>query len=128
MDDMSLTEAEIEYLGSQRLGRLASISPIGMPQNSPVGFRYNPETGTIDIGGHNLTSSRKFRNVQVEPRVSFVVDDLASTRPWRVRGVEIRGSAEALAGPEPLIRIRPTRIISWGIPEDARLTGRDVDQ
>ena len=123
---MSLTTAEIEYLRSQRLGRLASVSPAGHPQNNPVGFRYNPETGTIDIGGHNLTGSRKFRNVQAEPRVAFVVDDLASTSPWRVRGVEIRGRAEALAGAEPMIRIRPTRVITWGI-DGAPMAGRDIE-
>ncbi|MET8833212.1 PPOX class F420-dependent oxidoreductase [Micromonospora sp. NPDC004540] len=131
---MSFTEVEIEYLNSQRLGRLASVSPTGAPQNNPVAFRYNPETGTIDIGGHNLTASRKFCNIQVEPRVAFVVDDLASTNPWRARGVEIRGRAEALTDVEPphpyfdsaMIRIRPTRIITWGI-DGAPMSGRNVE-
>ena len=120
---MSFTEAEREYLATQKLGRLATIAPDGAPQNSPVGFRYNAETGTIDIYGYNMGATRKFRNVQADGRVSFVVDDIASTTPWRVRGIEIRGHAEALTDQLPaeaylsneLIRIHPERIIAWGI-------------
>ena len=51
---------------------------------------------------------------------AFVVDDLVSVQPWRVRCVEIRGHAEALPadGTSPaLIRIHPDRIISFGIDE-----------
>lgn len=53
------------------------------------------------------------------------VDDLASTDPWRVRGVEIRGQAEAQRDVDPprtgmsrdLIVIHPERIRSWGLSE-----------
>ncbi len=120
---MAFTEAELAYLRSQRLGRLATVAPDGRPQNNPVGFRVNPETSTIDIGGLNMGATRKFRNVQVNGHVAFVVDDLASVDPWRVRGVEIRGEAEALTGEQPqmtrmsgeIIRIHPQRVISWGL-------------
>jgi pyridoxamine 5'-phosphate oxidase family protein len=120
---MPFSEAELEYLASQRLGRLATVDRNGMPQNNPVGFRVNIETGTIDIGGTNLGASRKFHNVQGHPKVAFVVDDIASVDPWHVRGVEIRGRAEALTDQEPrqpwlspeTIRIHPDRIISWGL-------------
>jgi pyridoxamine 5'-phosphate oxidase family protein len=121
---MTFTPNEIAYLGSQRLGRLATIGTHGEPHNVPVGFHYNPALGTIDIGGHQLGKSRKFHNVQREPRVSFVVDDLETVNPWRPRGVEVRGKAEALTyggaslGPgfgQELIRIYPVRIIGWGI-------------
>lgn len=122
---MSFTQSEIDYLGSQRLGRLATVAPNGSPQVNPVGFRYNAELGTIDIGGHNLSASKKFRNVAAGSRVAFVVDDLESVQPWKVRGVEVRGDAEALTGQEPhmrgfsgeIIRIHPRRIISWGLGE-----------
>jgi pyridoxamine 5'-phosphate oxidase family protein len=43
-----------------------------------------------------MASSQKFRNVSDNGRVAFVVDDLASIDPWRVRCVEIRGRAEAI--------------------------------
>jgi pyridoxamine 5'-phosphate oxidase family protein len=107
------------------LGRLATVGPDGQPHVVPVAFRYNPEQDTIDIGGHNGFSQRKkFRDVQKQPRVAFVVDDLASINPWRARGIEIRGKAEILEtggntirpGFDPeMFRIRPQRVISWGI-------------
>lgn len=133
---MMFTDAELEYLASQRLGRIATQKPNGTLQNSPVGFGYNPEERTIDIGGYRLDQSRKFRNVGDNGRVAFVVDDLVSVQPWRVRCVEIRGHAEALPGEDgqaPIIRIHPQRVISYGITEpDTEAHGlvinaRDVD-
>ena len=61
---MAFTDAEQVYLGSQPLGRLATIQPDGSPQVKPVGFHVNPGLGTIDVTGFNLTSSQKFRNVR----------------------------------------------------------------
>jgi len=128
---MSFTDVEREYLSGQRLGRLATAQPNGTLQVSPVGFRYNEQTGTIDIAGHGMAKSRKFRNVADNGQAAFVVDDLASTQPWRPRCVEIRGRAEAIAEPTDsawagaaqmgfdgaIIRIHPKRIISFGIEE-----------
>lgn len=118
---MTFTDSELAYLASQRLGRLATAAADGTMQNNPVGFRVDAERGTIDIGGHDLAASRKFRNVRVNPEVSFVVDDLASVDPWHVRGIEVRGRAEALDGTSPAgrqvrprIRIHPRRILVWG--------------
>ena len=117
-----LTPEVIAYLATQRLGRLATVDRKGAPQNNPVGFRYNADLGTIDIGGRNMGASRKFRNLAANPQVAFVVDDLASTQPWRPRMVEIRGHAEALrdqdygAGFSPeIIRVYPDRVISFGL-------------
>jgi pyridoxamine 5'-phosphate oxidase family protein len=133
---MTLTEAERSYLSTQTLGRLATIDPHGAPQNNPVGFRYNPDTGTIDIGGHNMGASRKFHNVEANGQASFVVDDVASVDPWRVRGIEIRGRAEAVRGASArmpnlsneIIRIHPRRILSWGIdPARPGMQRRDVE-
>ncbi len=45
------TEAELEYLKTQRLGRLATVNQRGEPQVAAVSFRYNPEFDAIDIGG-----------------------------------------------------------------------------
>ncbi|QIS22535.1 PPOX class F420-dependent oxidoreductase [Nocardia terpenica] len=119
----TLSPAHIAYLGTQRLGRLATIRPDGTPQNNPVGFRYNEALGTIDIAGYNLGASQKFRNLAKHEHVAFVVDDIASTDPWEVRCLEIRGTAQALrevetfapgASPE-LIRITPERVLAFGI-------------
>lgn len=119
------SESELEYLKTQRLGRLATVSPAGQPQNSPVAFRYNAELDAIDIGGRFMSKSKKYRNILKNGLVAFVVDDVLP--PWKPRAVEIRGTAEAIAtgGKEifgqsyeadpAIIRIRPTRIISWGV-------------
>lgn len=61
---MVFTQAELDYLATQRLGRLATISPGGQVQNNPTTFFVDAGTGTIVIGGHALGSSKKFRNVQ----------------------------------------------------------------
>ncbi|WP_370416893.1 PPOX class F420-dependent oxidoreductase [Streptomyces fradiae] len=113
------TEAERAYLRTQRLGRLATVDPSGQPQANPVGF-FPQEDGTVLIGGAAMSRTKKWRNLRTNPRLALVVDDLATVRPWRVRGVEIRGEAELLVGPyfsEEVIRIHPRRIHSWGLED-----------
>jgi pyridoxamine 5'-phosphate oxidase family protein len=122
---MSFKPHEIDYLKSADLGRLATIQPDGTLQNSPVGFTYNEALGTIDVVGYHMSKSRKFRNLATNNTVAFVVDDIASRSPWRVRCLEIRGTAEqAEAGGSTgdgldtaIIRITPKRIISFGIDD-----------
>jgi pyridoxamine 5'-phosphate oxidase family protein len=119
---MRFTDAQLAYLRSQLLGRLATVGADGGPQNNPVGFRVDDEHRIV-IGGARLGATRKFRNVLANPRVAFVVDDLASVRPWRPRMVEIRGTAEALTDIEPfgpgysreVIRITPIRVFASGL-------------
>ena len=118
----NFTTAEIEYFKGQRLGRLATVNAAGEPHVVPVGFRYNPETDTIDIGGRNMPPTKKYRDAAHGGMAAFVVDDVQP--PWQPRGIEVRGQAETLPtggkeimesfGPE-IIRIYPRRIISWGL-------------
>ncbi len=116
------SDAELAYLhGGRRLARLATVGRDGTPHVVPVGWSYNPETDTIDVGGHDLAATKKFRDARRTGRAAIVIDDLASTTPWRPRAVEVRGRAETLTHPRPMIRIHPERIVSWGI-EDARLS------
>jgi pyridoxamine 5'-phosphate oxidase family protein len=125
---MVFTDTELAYLRSQRLGRLATVGPNGGPQNNPVGFSVDAATGTIEIGGWNLGASRKFHNIETNPQVAFVVDDLESVDPWKVRGVQVRGTAEALTNQHvgvatmsgEVIRIHPRRIQSWGLGSDGK--------
>jgi pyridoxamine 5'-phosphate oxidase family protein len=132
----AFTDSELEYLAGQPLGRIATAQPGGVLQVSPVGFRHNAEFDTIDVTGYGMATSRKYRNVADNGLVAFVVDDLASVKPWGPRCVEVRGYGEVVAeSPDgPLIRIHPTRIISFGIdepfagPQDLKLNARDVDQ
>lgn len=72
-----------------------------------------------------MSKSQKFRNIAVNPTVAFVVDDIASHDPWRVRCLEIRGTAEQAHSDDDttgdnddvlqndIIRITPKRIISF---------------
>jgi pyridoxamine 5'-phosphate oxidase family protein len=116
------SDAEAAYLRTQRLGRLATVDRRGQPQANPVGF-FPQEDGTVLIGGYTLGTTKKWRNLQTNPKLALVVDDLVSVSPWTVRGVEIRGEAELLVGPhdlgshfsQELIRIHPRWIHSWGL-------------
>jgi pyridoxamine 5'-phosphate oxidase family protein len=132
---MALTDIERDYLSSQPLGRLATVSDEGLPQNNPVGFTYDEDTGTIEIGGRSMGATRKFANVAATGVAALVVDDLVSRNPWTVRGIEIRGTAEAVSGEEPgstyfsgeIIRIHPSRVISWGLdPAHPGMNGRTI--
>ena len=124
---MSFKPHEIDYMRSADLARLATVQPNGTPQVSPVGFTYNEELGTIDIAGYRMSQSQKYRNVATNNKVALVVDDIASRNPWRVRCLEIRGTAKQATADKPgigdagdaldsaIIRITPRRIISFGI-------------
>jgi len=140
----TFTDAEVEYLKSQPLGRLATVGPDDRPHVTPVGVFYDPETETIVIGGYadtDMAASKKFRDARRRPDVAFVVDDLATVDPWSPRFIEIRGRAEThTEGGEEVgerigadimpfdpayIRIRPRRILASGINGDS-LSARDV--
>ena len=119
------TEEELKYLQTQRLGRLATVNERGEPQVAAVGFRYNPELDTIDIGGRDMANTQKFRNIARNGLMSFLVDDVLP--PWKTRSMEIRGTAQALSeggqsiSPSmspALIRITPRRIIFWDATND----------
>jgi pyridoxamine 5'-phosphate oxidase family protein len=116
----TFSSAQVKYLKSQRLGRLATLRPDGTLQNNPVGFTFDEETGTFEIGGFNMGESRKYKNVVANGQVAFVVDDLETIDPWKPRMVEVRGTAEPLVNEDPRkskIRIHPNRVISFGIEE-----------
>ena len=120
----TLTNAQIDYLDGQRLGRLATAGADGKPHVVPTSFRYNRDLGTIDIGGHHVATTKKFRDVQANGWAAFVVDDLVSVDPWTPRMLEVRGRAEPIAtgggdlGPgfgDAFIRLHPDKVNSFGI-------------
>jgi pyridoxamine 5'-phosphate oxidase family protein len=117
----AFTQNELEYLGErtpERLGRIATVGKDGTPHVVPVGWRFNAELDTIDVGGMNLPRTKKFKDVRRSGRASIVIDELQSVDPWRPRGIEIRGRAEAIEGDRPQIRIHPERIVSWGVESE----------
>ena len=109
-------ESELRYLaGGKQLGRIATVGADGTPHVVPVAWIYNAVRDTIDIGGHELAETKKFRDVARSGRAAIVIDDLGATDAWHPRGIEIRGRGEAIAMPTPLIRIHPERIVTWGL-------------
>lgn len=100
---MSLSPAELAYLRSQKLGRLATVGPGGWPHVMPVRYELTAD-GELEFDADGV----KLRNLQGEPRVAFVVD---SSEPRQ--GVAIQGRA-AVVGRERA-RLAPARSFSWGL-------------
>lgn len=119
------TDTELDYLRGQRLGRIATAGGDCSPHVVPVGFRVATDGEAIEIGGHGMGRSKKWRDLQANSRVAFVVDDPGPASAWMPRGIEIRGRAELNdeGGHERFganrdnvwIRVVPERIVSWGI-------------
>ena len=129
---MAFTASEQEFLLRKPVGRLCTLGADGAPQIRPVGVHLGPD-GRIDIVGHALASTQKWRNVIGNSRVAFIVDEVISVKPPQAHGIEIRGTAEVMPGQGStdgglsgdIIRITPHRIISWGI-DDPQTHGRNV--
>ena len=125
------TPEEIAYMQSQRLGRLATVNEKGDLHVVPVGFRYNADHDTIDIGGHNIVATKKYRDAMRHGRVAFVIDDVLP--PWKPRMVEVRGTVQAESsggkeinpnfGPD-ILRLTPTYIVSMGVNDDVVQPGQ----
>jgi pyridoxamine 5'-phosphate oxidase family protein len=127
MAESVFSEAELAYLhGQRRLARIATVGRDGTPHVVPSGFVHNLELDTIDLGGHDLEQTKKWRDVARTGRAAVVIDDLASVNPWRPRAIEVRGWAETIPAPQAVIRIHPERIVSWGL--GAELSGRTVSR
>jgi len=123
------SKAEIDYLKTQRLARIATASAKGVPEVSPVGFEFDGEY--FWIGSHSqdiFTRTRRYRNItNGNNKVSIVIDDLASVNPWRPRGIKVGGIAEVtehngMFGDGKYLRVTPKVTVSWGIepPKEGR--------
>ena len=114
---------ERAWLASQKLGRLATVSPKGVVGNAPVTYFVRADD-TIDIGGMRMGATKKFHNVKAGSRVAFVVDIVDTSKGWNPVYLEIRGTAEALSDVEPpadgfsreVIKIHPDWVRSYNLP------------
>jgi pyridoxamine 5'-phosphate oxidase family protein len=118
------SEAEIEYLKSKTMGRLATIGTDGRPHLIPLTYHFNAAEDAIDIGGVDFANTKKWRDMLQNCRVAFLVDDAS---PEGTHAIEIRGDAEShFSGGDSInprfpnfnpefVRIRPRRIVSWGV-------------
>jgi pyridoxamine 5'-phosphate oxidase family protein len=122
------SEKEVEYLKSQRLARISTVSSEDLqPDVSPVGFDFDDEY--FYIGGINLSKTRKYKNVLKNNKVALVIDDLETVNPWAPRAIRIYGTADIVSrqggymdrvhpsssSPPSYIRIRPLKKWSWGV-------------
>jgi pyridoxamine 5'-phosphate oxidase family protein len=122
-------KAEIKYLKSQLLARVATATNNGRPNVAVVGFEFDGKylyTGSIKQ--EILKSTPRYKNVKNgNKRVAVVIDDLVSVDPWKVRGVRINGVADIIVrdgefGKGEYIRIQPKVTWSWGLAKEKTRT------
>ena len=97
----------LAYLRSQRLGVLGTLAPSGEPQGALVGYAVTPN---LELVFDTLRTTRKYRNMMANPRVSFTVGNTAGSGDERT--VQYEGVAEELAG-KPLARLQPVYFATW---------------
>ncbi len=102
----AFTRDEIEYLQSGTLGRLATVGRDGTPHVAPVGFSHNADLDTIDVGGRDMTRTKKYRDVARSGRAALVVDDVLP--PWLPRGSGCAGGPKPSAGRSPSSEFIPS--------------------
>ncbi len=100
---MEFTPAELEFLRSQRLCRLATVGPTGWPHVMPVMYALT-EDGSFEFDADGI----KLRNLAAEPRCALVVD---ASGPKR--GVSVQGWAEVIG--KERAHLKPVRKFSWGL-------------
>jgi len=129
----AFTEKEIEYLEGQRLGRIATVGQDGQPHVVPTSFRYNADHDAIDVGGMRMSQTKKLRDIERTGRAAIVIDDVRP--PWQPRMIEVRGTAAVIPSggkafgegfEDTIVRIKPTRIIAFGIDSDETRNARSV--
>jgi pyridoxamine 5'-phosphate oxidase family protein len=131
----SLSPTEVAFLKTQRLARIATASPRGVPEVSPVSFEFDGRF--FWIGSHNQSiffRTQRYRNITGgNNRVSLVIDDLQSVDPWRPRGLKVSGTAQVMDhngifGKGRYFRITPRVSVSWGIekPKEGQWTSKKI--
>ena len=98
---VDFSEAELDFLRSQRIARLATVSPAGWPHVMPVMYELRDGGFEFDADG------AKLRNLEQEARAALVVDGMGPRR-----GISVQGQTRVI-GPER-VRLEPERRYSWG--------------
>ena len=140
MSHTILSQNEIEYLNTQHIARIATVSTseedsnkLMQPDVVPVGFDFDGEY--FYVSGMNILKSTKYKNVLKNKKVAVVIDDLRTVDPWDPRGIRIYGDADLVNrrggymdstshSEHTYIRIRPIKKWSWGIDEPVFTGGK----
>lgn len=140
----ALSQAEQEFLAGHRVARLATADAQGQPFVVPICYLFEGGVfySALDEKPKSVapTHLKRVRNILANPQVGLVIDDYAED--WsRLAYIQIRGRAE-LVDPgaeehaaairllrakypqyrqmaidrQPVLRITPTSIVSWGQP------------
>src|SRR5260370_7145496 len=89
------SQQEHAFLQAELVGRLATGEPDGKRDVDVVGFEF--DGARFYIGGHQLETTRKYKNIVAGQRkVSLIIDDLKTRDPWAPRGIKIHGIAEVV--------------------------------
>ena len=127
---MIFSEQELAFLQAQPLTRIATVDNAGQPTVDVVGFQF--DGARFYISGHQLETTRKYKNVAAGNRkVSLIIDDLKTREPWAPRAIKIHGVAEIVQhnghlGPGSYLAITPTVSWSWGIEEPQFRQGKAI--
>ena len=86
-------EAERRYMaGGRQLGRIATVGADGTPHVVPVAWIFNAARDTIDVGGHELERSKKFRDIARSGSLVAEHAILSLTLGWAVVMVLVAAS------------------------------------
>lgn len=124
------SEKEVDYIKSQRIARIATVSTQLQPDVAPVGFEFDGQH--FYIGGIQQKKTLKFKNIASgNLRVALVIDDMESIDPPKPRGIKIHGIAEIderrrQAGHGPYLKVTPQKYWSWGVEEPVFQDGKIV--
>ena len=91
-------------------------APRSTDRRSALAARALDRAGLCRVG-NGFSATKKFRNAKVNPRVTFLIDEVLP--PWRPRAVMIYGLATTLEGGadrEAMTRFLQ-RVISWGLDD-----------
>jgi pyridoxamine 5'-phosphate oxidase family protein len=119
---------ESEYIHSQPLARLGTVSPKGQVDVVPVGFEFDGQV--FYVSGRDLPATLKYKNIQRgNTLVGLAIDDLPSIRPWRARGIKIHARADiverdGMFGRKEYIRLTPLKSWSWGLENEVFAAGQ----
>ncbi len=124
------SDPEIEFLKSQWVCRIATVSPEGWPHNVPVGFVFDGKAFYITSDPGNKKLKNMARNNKVcliidvpkSPRRAIMVQGLATLAE---HGEEFERITEYISkekgwkkwkeGEQVAVSIEPTKKLSWGI-------------